>query len=344
MLRWKTRILYNQAGDGGAGGGGAAGAAGNPGAAGGNPAGGADPLFGDGGNQNGGGAAGGNPGGDGAAAQPGAGAGANPGGQGGSVTIPQNWKEALPPELKDAPFLKNVADIPTLVKNYENAQKMVGADKIAIPQKGAGKEEWQAVFRKLGVPEKPEDYKFELDAKSKVEPEFLKGFTRKAHELGVLPEQAKQMMDWFSAEDEKVYQQMQTQAQAKMNEGINALKTEWGQAFDQKIAGAKAALKEYASEEQIKYFREAGFGRDPQFLRFLDSVSKTLAEDTLKGGGEGAGGTFMTPQQAQAKIDQIKRTPSHPYWDPNHAGHQDAKKEFNLLFQYAFPKRQEEQT
>jgi hypothetical protein len=257
------------------------------------------------------------------------------------VEIPANWKDALPPELKDAPWMKNVADVPTLVKNYENAQKMIGADKIPVPAKGASKEEWQAVFRKLGVPEKLDEYKFDLDPKVKVDPEFLTGFKTKAHALGMLPDQAKEVVGWFSEVNEKAWETMNKQAEQKSTEEIRALQSEWGEAFTQNIDAAKVVIKEFTDEATAKALRDAGLGRNPAFLKFLHSVSKTMAEDKFRGGPGGQSGSAITPAEALAKINEVKADKAHPYWNADHAGHLAAKKEYTQLFQMAFPPKKE---
>ena len=46
------------------------------------------------------------------------------------------------------------------VKSYLSAQKLVGANKVAIPNKMATDEDWDEVYKKLGRPDKPDDYKY----------------------------------------------------------------------------------------------------------------------------------------------------------------------------------------
>ena len=49
-----------------------------------------------------------------------------------------------------------------LLKSYKHAQKLVGADKIPVPNKHATEEDWNEVFKRLGAPDKPEDYKYNI--------------------------------------------------------------------------------------------------------------------------------------------------------------------------------------
>ena len=73
------------------------------------------------------------------------------------VTQEVNWKESLPDDLRDNPSLKSIQDVPGLAKSFIHAQKMVGADKIPVPTEHATKEDWDAVYSKLGRPATPDD-------------------------------------------------------------------------------------------------------------------------------------------------------------------------------------------
>ena len=75
-----------------------------------------------------------------------------------------NWRESLPDDLRDDPSLKSIQDVPGLAKSFIHAQKMVGADKIPVPTEHATKEDWDAVYSKLGRPATPDDYKVEGEA------------------------------------------------------------------------------------------------------------------------------------------------------------------------------------
>ena len=71
-----------------------------------------------------------------------------------------NFKELIPEEYKDEKALQNFSNMNDFVKSYFNAQSLVGANKVAIPNKMATDEDWEEVYKKLGRPDKPEDYKY----------------------------------------------------------------------------------------------------------------------------------------------------------------------------------------
>lgn len=289
-----------------------------------------DPLFGDGGGDPG------SSGGSGSGAGTGSANSGQQGGQGANrVVIPDNWKDALPDDLKNAAYMANVPTVETLVKNYANAQKMIGADKVPIPGQHASENDWKEAFHKLGNPRSLDEYKFELDPAHKegADESFLNEFKKSAWGAGVLPRQAKALADWFNAFSKKSLEDASAKYEADLDSHVKKLKGEWGDSYDGNIARAKAALKEFATKDEMDYFRKSDLGRNPIFQRFLAKIGETLSEDKIKGGGSGSGGRRLTPSQADERIKEINSDPKHPYWNPNHENHKAAAKEMTALFE-----------
>ena len=69
-----------------------------------------------------------------------------------------------PEELRNEPSLRTFTDPGALAKSYVNAQRMIGADKIAIPSKSATPDEWREVYTKLGAPTEVGGYELGDDA------------------------------------------------------------------------------------------------------------------------------------------------------------------------------------
>lgn len=310
----------------------------NNGAGGQNTSGKADPLFDSSAGQNTGGASNG-----GGAAGAGAGGSANPpaaaGAGNSTVNIPENWKEVLPPEMRDAGFLKNIKDIPSLVKTLENAQKMIGADKIPVPGQHTTKEQWAEIYKKLGLPEKPEDYKVELDPelKDKIDQGFFGEFQKAAHMAGVLPAQAKQLAEWFTRENEKQFQAQEAEIQKIVDKQINDLKTEWGAAYEQNVGQAKSGMSEIMTPAEQELIRKSGLGRNPLFIKAMQRVGALVAEDKISTGNEGGDRSFtLDPKAARQEINNLK-APGSAYWDPKHENHGKVKARVRELYAQAFP-------
>ena len=105
------------------------------------------------------------------------------------TTTQTNFQDLIPDEYRAEKSLENFKDMGDFVKSYLSAQKIVGADKIPVPNKFATEDDWKAVFNKLGAPEKPEDYKYSFKD-GEVDKELISSFNQEAHRLGLLPQQA----------------------------------------------------------------------------------------------------------------------------------------------------------
>lgn len=361
---FRRNVLFEQAGGDGGGTGGsgaggagtaggqsgsgaAAGANGGAGAASGGSAGGSgsggtkDPLFGD----DKGGAGGGTGSGDGKGGSSG-GAGSDDtnkkaGGSNNEVIIPANWKEALPPELRDEAFMKLVPDVQTLVKNYANAQKMIGADKIPIPGKHATDAELREVQHKLGLPREMAEYQFEVDKETEplVDKTFVDKFKEFAFKQGVMPKQAQAMVKFFGELNRDSWREIESQSETKLQEGWRQLDREWGTTKEAKTVAAKAAITEFADQETANLLRDLGLGKNAKFMKFMAKIGETLSEDKLRAADQG-GGAFkggLSPSQAAEKIAEVNTNMKHPYWDPQHENHRKAKAEMAQWYSQMAP-------
>lgn len=256
----------------------------------------------------------------------------NPG-EGPQVSIPENWKESLPDEIKQAPFMQNVDSVETLAKNYANAQKIIGADKMAVPNKNWSNEEWRQAFKKMGLPETKDEYKLVDDPKSltHVDEKFLNSFQEVAFEKGVLPGQAKELLQWVNDYEKSETESYIENTQKSQQEELNALKNEWGEAYETNLSKAKAALKEFASEEDKEKIKSLGLGNSAFFIKMLSSAGELLSEDKIIGHSTGMDPKY-TPDMAQKEIDQIMSNKDHPYWNSEHGEHKAAKDHMARLF------------
>lgn len=138
-----------------------------------------------------------------------------------------DFKSLIPEEYKEEKALSNFNNMEDLLKSYLHAQKMVGANKIAVPNKMATEDDWKEVFKKLGAPEKPEDYKYSFK-EDEINPEQLKSFNETAHKLGLLPKQAESLIKFYQEMNSVGEQSKLQTAQAKQLEAESLLKKEFG--------------------------------------------------------------------------------------------------------------------
>ena len=118
------------------------------------------------------------------------------------TTAPQtptvDFQSLIPEEYREEKSLQNFSKMDDFVKSYLHSQKMVGLDKIPVPNKHATDEDWKEVYKRLGSPETAEDYKYSLPEDHSVPADTLKSFSEQAVKLGLLPNQADGIMKYYN--------------------------------------------------------------------------------------------------------------------------------------------------
>lgn len=290
---------------------------------------------------NGSGGGGGQGGGDGSGAAgggDGSGGGTGNGGSGGTTSVPdfKTLVATLPEELRNEGSLKNFNNFTDFAKSFVHAQKSIGKDKITVPDKHATRDDYVSILRKLGVPEKVEDYKLSKGEKSQATDEFMKKFSEVAHKSGIFPWQAEELLNWYESEVRSAAEKADNEYKEQIQKGIDALQKEWGQGFKAQVAKANVAFKELLpNQEDRQALIDMGFGNNPHLVRLLANAAKLMKEDVFVGKGEGL--TTMTREEALAKARAIIGDPNHPYRNPSHPNHMAAKKEVQALYKEAYP-------
>ena len=252
------------------------------------------------------------------------------GAQGGQNT---DWRSILPDEIREDAALKVVHDIPSLAKMYIHSQKMVGAEKLAIPGKHATADDWKIVYEKLGLPKEVKDYAVKMEGAS-IDAKFVEGFKEIAHKSGVLPQQAQAVADWFMGINKESEETVLKEYQARLKADVDGLKKEWGAAFDQNLARAERVLNEVGNPELKEYLTKSGLAQDVRIVKLLHSIhDKFMKEDTVVGGGGPA--PKFTPNEARNQANQILGNMDHPYYKNDHPGHKAAVAEVAELFAMA---------
>ncbi len=257
----------------------------------------------------------------------------------GAATPPANfdWKSTLPPEVRENPSIKLFNDLPSMAKSLISAQAMIGADKIVVPGKNSTEEDWKGVYKKLGLPDDPKQYEVKFKDGITIDKDFSENFKLKAHAAGILPKQAQALADWFGEENAQAEEKVMAELKAQNEAEIGKLKTEWGAAFDKKLAGAQQVVNEIGNEEFDAYLTEKGLLSDPKFVKFLSSIKeKFLTEDT-EVGGKNPNDPSLTPADAKRDHAAIMANMDHPYWKKDHPGHKAAVDEVSNLMKMMNP-------
>ncbi len=248
-----------------------------------------------------------------------------------------DWRSSLPKELQEDANLKKFTDVSTLAKSYVNAQKLIGANKIPVPTKHTTDEEWQGVYKSLGLPEKLEEYQVKFKEGVSIDDKFGNDFRAAAHKAGVLPKQAQALADWFSDINLSAEQSVEKDVLARYNTGVNDLKKEWGNSYDLQISRAKKVADEMGGPELVEYFNKIGMGGDKNFIKLLAKVGETMFAEHKFVEAQGGAGT-MSPDDLDKEIRKLSSDPA--YFDKLHPSHKSIVKEVSDLYAKRYPSKQ----
>lgn len=231
-----------------------------------------------------------------------------------------DFKTLIPKEYQEEKSLQNFNSMDDLVKSYLSAQRMIGANKIAIPNKMATDDDWKEVFRKLGAPEKPEDYKYSF-ANEEINQDQLKAFNETAHRLGLLPQQAERLIKFYNEMNTQSDEAKLRTAQEKQMNVEMELKKEFGDQFNKRLDQAqKLAVETFGTEMLNNTILQDGtrLGDNIEVIKAMSMLAEKLSEDEIiKGDGVG----YLTANELEKEINELTEEGS-PYWNKSHPNHQ----------------------
>ena len=229
-----------------------------------------------------------------------------------------NFKELIPEEYKEEKALQNFSNMNDFVKSYLNAQSLVGANKVAIPNKMATEEDWEEVYSKLGRPNKPEDYKYSFD--NEVDPEQLKQFNETAHRIGLLPKQAERIIKFYNELNTQTDADRVKTFEAKQVEAMAELKKEFGPEYNKRLDQAKRLAVETLGNDILNNAvlnDGTRLGDNAQVVKAFSMLADKLSEDELV---KGDGIDYQTASEIEKEISELTEDGS-PYWNKTHPNH-----------------------
>ena len=241
-----------------------------------------------------------------------------------------DFKTLIPEAYKEEKSLQNFSNMDDFVKSYLHSQKLVGADKIAVPNKYATDEDWKEVYKKLGTPENADGYKYDLPEDHRIEDDVLKNFSNEAVKLGLLPHQAQGIMKYYNDVINKGMDDQTAQMKIAQEESEKELRKEYGATFDRQIQSAKnlahATLgKEFINDTLLK--DGSRLGDNPKVIKAFVSLANKLSEDTMVKGDQLP---YLTVPEINKQIATLQQEGS-AYWDKRNPGHADAVEEVAAL-------------
>ena len=230
-----------------------------------------------------------------------------------------NFKEIIPEKYKDEKALANFTSMDDFVKSYLSAQRLVGANKVAIPNKMATDEDWEEVYSKLGRPAKPEDYKYSF-SEEEINQDQLKNFNETAHRIGLLPKQAERIIKFYNEMNTQAEVDNQKAFEVKQTEAMADLKKEFGPTYTKRLDQAKKLATETLGNEMLNntVLKDGTrLGDSVEVIKAFSMLADKLSEDEII---KGEGSSYQTASEIEKEISELTEDGS-PYWQKTHPNH-----------------------
>ena len=179
----------------------------------------------------------------------------------------------------------------TKVSEYEGKVKefetKIASDYILKPKENATPEEKAAYLKAIGRPDTVEGYelpKIEIPAgmEKSIDPEGEKAFREDAYAIGLTKEQAGFLYKQFMGRNIGKFNQIQTVNEQTRQQATLALKTEWGNKFEENAEIANRTMAKFLTPELKTAFESAGLGNNPDLLKtFYQLGASMVVNDTL---------------------------------------------------------------
>lgn len=147
------------------------------------------------------------------------------------------------------------------------------------------------------APETPDAYEFQLPEDAN--PELVNSFKTWAHEQGLSNDQAAGLVNQWQGFVEKQQESMQ-QAEA---DGIESLKKEWGNHFNENVQTANTAIQKVCEKAGVEYdavkqaLAETRAGNRPEMVKLFAGLGMALSEDFFESSQDGS--TKMREQKKE---------------------------------------------
>ena len=231
-----------------------------------------------------------------------------------------NFQDLIPENFREEKSLSNFNNMEDFVKSYLHAQKLVGADKIPVPNKHATDEDWNEVFKRLGAPDTPDGYKYNFKDQE-VDENSVKAFNETAHRLGLLPKQAEGLIKFYNELNQNQSQSLEEQAATAQMNTEAELKKEFGPQYAKRLDQAKKLAVNSLGEDFLNdtILKDGSrLGDNLTVIKAFSELADKLSEDPII---QGDGTSYMTAKDIEKEIDELTQEGS-AYWDKGHVNHQ----------------------
>jgi hypothetical protein len=258
---------------------------------------------------------------------------------GGDTPAPQvSWKNTISEQFRNDPSIEKFTEIDALAKSYINATKMIGQDKLVIPNNNSTEDQWNEVYSKLGRPESAD--KYTLDSKSETVPmeeSAIKSFAEQSHKLGLNNKQAQGILEFYKNNMEGTAQQSKIDTETAQVQAEQQLRQEWGRDFEGKVKQAGALAQANIDPEVLDMPLQNGtrLGDHPEIIKGFAKIASMMSEDKILGTESE---NINTVKDLESEISTIMNDKTGPYYNNNHPDHDKMVQQVYTLREMALAK------
>jgi len=232
-----------------------------------------------------------------------------------------SWKDSISEEYRVDPNIEKFTEIDALAKSYINATKMIGQDKLVIPNNNSTDDQWSEVYSKLGRPESADKYSFDINSEVvNLDENAINSFAEQSHKLGLNNKQAQGILDFYKNNMEGTAQQSVIDTETAQAQAEQQLRQEWGRDFDGKVKQAGALAKANINPEVLDMQLQDGtrIGDHPEIIKGFAKIANMMSEDKILGTESE---NVDTVKDIESEIAALSNDKNGPYWNRTHPDH-----------------------
>jgi len=229
------------------------------------------------------------------------------------------WKSHLGPDMQNSPLVQKFDDskegLSKAVEAHLNLEKLLGHEKIPIPQGPDDKEGIARYKKAMKIPDNASGYQledFQMPESMQESMPFTKDkFAEIMASNGATPDQATGLWKAYNETSKQSYDKVMQDYQGKVDGAINTLRQEWGDAFESNVKLGETVINKFSKDKETNDFLTSTLSADPRGIKFLQSIGKQFAENNI--GDFDVKRFSLSPSEAKSEHDKILVDSNHPY-------------------------------
>jgi len=240
------------------------------------------------------------------------------------------WRDSLPEEIRSEKIFDRVKNFEGAMRSLASAERMIGKDKIPIPNENSTQDEWDRFFKVGGRPEKADEYGFKRPEQLPEEywdDNRAKKFQDVFHKAGISKKQSDAIIEAYNSDVLGELQTMQTNSKLAIEQAEAELVSKWGNQYQSKIHIGNAAIEKGITDEDHKQRLLQKFGNDPDFIEYSANLGGLFVES---GAIPKPSTTGLTKQEIESEILKVQQ--SDAFLKRNHPEHNITIKKITDLY------------